>query len=111
MSASVLVCGTATRSRPAEIAPGSVPTMYPRLARTEPLAMDRAATVCLAGLGDLLSHCSLHRPPTCCLSLRNSPHQDSLHRREPWIMRYSNDGKQLKPQIVAGTCDKFANRT
>jgi hypothetical protein len=45
------------------------------------------------------------------LSLRNDPRQNGLHRGEAWIIRLSNDRKQLKPQIIAGMFDEFANRT
>ena len=48
---------------------------------------------------------------TLRLSLRNDPRQNGLHRGEAWIIRLSNDRKQLKPQIIVGMFDEFANRT
>jgi len=45
------------------------------------------------------------------LSLRNDPRQNGLHRGEARIVRLSNDRKQLKPQIIVGMFDEFANRT
>jgi hypothetical protein len=45
------------------------------------------------------------------LPFRNDPRQNSLHCREAWNIRLSNDRKQLKPQIIVGMFDEFANRT
>ena len=40
---------------------------------------------------------------TCRLSFRNDPRQYCLHRRDAWIIRLSDDRKQLKPQIQPTT--------
>ena len=56
--------------------------------------------------------CSATAPfGTLRLSLCDDPRQNRLHGGESWIVGLSNDREQLKPQVVVGAFEKFANRT